>query len=111
MGGVKFGAMRALVVGADWINQLLSELKARGFDQVDHWSGRSLSTRGKAAKNTTVVIILIDYCGHKIMERGKAEAQRLGIPVVYCKRAVHELKKEMDRAGFFACAENSHAAG
>lgn len=90
--------MTALIVGGDYIEPLRREVVAHGMEHVEHWDGRKPGclTRTLPA-GTRVVIVLCDYIGHQLQVGLKKQAGRAGVPVLFCRRSVHDLRDKLDR--------------
>jgi hypothetical protein len=89
--------MTALIVGGDYIEKLKRELLAFGMKDVEHWDGRQprLSKRvipGRAR----VVVILYDYINHSVSNALKQQASRSGIPLVFCRSSIYELRSKLE---------------
>ncbi|WP_160691042.1 DUF2325 domain-containing protein [Clostridium sp. C2-6-12] len=86
--------MRILIVGGDNINMINFHLCEKGFSIVKHISGRKNNHKcAEIPINIDIVIIFIDYVNHKLSEHIKKEAKRLGIKIVYSKRAWSNIER------------------
>ena len=80
--------MRTMIVGGDNIKMINFHLCEKGFYIVKHISGRKNNHKCvEIPINTDIVIIFIDYVNHKLSEHIRKEAKKLGIKIVYSKRA------------------------
>jgi len=90
--------MTALIVGGDYIEPLRREVVAHGIAHVEHWHGRKPGFLTKALPGgTSVVIVLCDYIGHQLQLALKKQAGREGVPVLFCRRSVHDLRSKLGR--------------
>jgi hypothetical protein len=90
--------MTALIVGGDYIEPLRREVVAHGIARVEHWDGRKPGFLTRALPTgTRVVIVLCDYISHQLQIALKKQAGRGGVPVVYCRRSVHDLRRKLGR--------------
>jgi hypothetical protein len=89
--------MTALVVGGDYIEALRRELLAHGLKRVDHWDGRSSRfTKRTIPGSSSLVVILCDYVNHSVSNALKQQANKNGIPLVFCRRSTHELRRKLE---------------
>jgi hypothetical protein len=90
--------MTALLVGGDYIETLRRELLAHGLERVEHWDGRrSRFTRRTIPANARLVVILYDYVGHSVSNALKQQANKSGIPLVFCRSSSHELRRKLEQ--------------
>jgi hypothetical protein len=47
--------------------------------------------------DTQLVILLCDYLCHSLAKKARSDAERLGLPVIYCRRSVGEICEKLDR--------------
>jgi hypothetical protein len=89
--------MTALVVGGDYIEALRRELLAHGLKRVEHWDGRSSRfTKRTIPGSARLVVILCDYVNHSVANALKQQANKNGIPLVFCRRSSHELRQKLE---------------
>lgn len=89
--------MTALIVGGDYIQTLKRELLAHGLTNVEHWDGRrSRFTRRTIPGATRLVVILYDYVNHSVSNALKQQANKNGIPLVFCRSSAHELRRKLE---------------
>ena len=89
--------MTALIVGGDYVQTLKRELLAHGATRVEHWDGR----QSRFAKRTIpcsarLVVILCDYVNHSVSNALKQQANKLGVPLVFCRSSAHELRRKLE---------------
>jgi hypothetical protein len=89
--------MTALIVGGDYVQTLKRELLAHGVTRVDHWDGR----QSRFAKRTIpfsarLVVILCDYVNHSVSNALKQQANKHGVPLVFCRSSAHELRRKLE---------------
>lgn len=75
-----------LVVGGDRIGGIVEGLTSLGYGPVRHHRGRAVRPVAIPA-DTTLVVVLIDYCSHSLMASVRQMAKARGIPVVYGRRS------------------------
>ena len=90
--------MTALIVGGDYIKPLEKVISDRGVRRIEHWSGRKKSDLKKIVPaDTRLVILLCDYICHSLAKKVRSDAERLGLPVIYCRRSVGEFCEKLDQ--------------
>ncbi len=89
--------MTALIVGGDYIKQLERIIADRGVRRIEHWTGRkSGDLRRTVPKDTGLVVLLCDYLNHGLARKIKTDAERLGLPVLYCRRSLGQFSEKLD---------------
>ncbi len=84
--------MTVLIVGGDYIASLRQKITAQGYARIEHWSGRKKGFNKRALPgNTELVIIVYDYVSHSLAHSVKNQASRIGIPMIFCRRSMHEI--------------------
>jgi len=102
--------MRALVVGADRIETIRSELlqsRHLGITRTDHWSGRQVGDNRRAIPiDTRFVVVVCDRVNHDLLYSVKRQAASRGLPMVYCRHSLVDLRDKLMRMfadGSLAC--------
>jgi hypothetical protein len=86
--------MTALIIGGDCVDPLKREIRARGHERVEHWSGRKTGFAKRAIPaRTRLVVVLFDYVNHNLVHALKQQAGRVGIPVIFCRRSATDLRR------------------
>jgi hypothetical protein len=86
----------ALIVGADYIEPLKKTMEEMGNFRVEHWTGRkSGDLRRSIPKNVDLCIVLCDYVSHGLVRKVREEAKALGLPVLYCRRSLGEVREKL----------------
>ena len=89
--------MTALIVGGDYIKTLKRELLAHGLTDVEHWDGRqSRITKRTIPGSARLVVILYDYVSHSVSNALKQQANKSGVPLVFCRNSTHELRRKLE---------------
>lgn len=89
--------MRALVVGGDHVEVIKKALTAGGMRRIDHWNGRKVGhSRRAIPRDTTVVVIFWNNVSHELARNVRRLAWRLGLPVVYCRRALGPVRQTLE---------------
>lgn len=89
--------MTALIIGGDYIRPLEKVISDRGLDTIEHWTGRkSGDLKRTVPKDTRLVVLLLDYLSHSMARKIKGDADRLGVPVIYCRRSLGQLCAKLD---------------
>ncbi len=88
--------MSALIVGGDHVESLKRQVIEQGHHNVEHWSGRKKGFLNRSvSSNTRLIIMVCDYVNHSLANSLKNQAQRKGIPLIYCRHSSHELKQKL----------------
>lgn len=86
----------ALIVGADYIEPLKKTMEEMGNFRVEHWTGRkSGDLRRSIPKNVDLCIVLCDYVSHGLVRKVREDAKSLGLPVLYCRRSLGEVREKL----------------
>ena len=89
--------MTALIVGGDYIQTLKRELLAQGLTNVEHWDGRqSRFTKRTIPRSARLVVILYDYVSHSVSNALKQQANKSGVPLVFCRNSTHVLRRKLE---------------
>lgn len=96
--------MNALIVGADRIEPIRRELVALGerlgITRTEHWSGRSVGdTRKSLSRDTRLVVVICDRLNHQLLRHVRKQAERLGVPLVYARHSLVDLRERIGAAG------------
>jgi hypothetical protein len=95
--------MKAVLVGGDYVEQIVAELASRGYTRVEHWVGRKQGdTRRALPAGVSLVVVLTDYTSHPLLRHLRSEAQRRGVPVVYSRRSLVEVRQRLAEFGRLA---------
>jgi hypothetical protein len=88
--------MRALLIGGDYVEQIVDELASHGYSRVEHWNGRKQGdTRRAIPRDVSLVLVLTDYTSHPLLKHLRQEAQRNGVSVVYSRRSLVEVRQRL----------------
>lgn len=81
--------MSALIIGGDKLGKIKDNLEKRGFDKIEHISGRKSSDRrsriSNKAEKADMVLILIDFINHGVVTNLKNNVNNPNI--IFSKRA------------------------
>lgn len=88
--------MKALIVGADYVDPMKKALAQEGYGVVEHWTGRKVSdSRREVSHDTALLLVLTEYVSHPLLKHVRDEAARLGLPVVYARYAVSDVRSKL----------------
>ncbi len=91
--------MTALIVGGDYIKPIEKIITDRGVPKVRHWTGRKAGDLKRTVpKDTQFVVLLLDYLNHGLAKKVRGDADRLGLPVIYCRRSLGQFCEKLDAA-------------
>jgi len=80
--------MSILVIGGDKLGNITQELSKRGFSDIQHISGRKSGDKNiKIPCETDLVLVLIDFIGHALMNNIKKESKKHGVKITFSKRS------------------------
>lgn len=95
--------MSILVIGGDKLGNITQKLSENGFSDIQHISGRKSGDKKiKIPCETDLVLVLIDFIGHALMNNIKKESKKYGVKITFSKRSwthiesnIHSCVKEM----------------
>lgn len=80
--------MSILVIGGDKLGNITHKLSENGFSDIQHISGRKYGDRKvKIHCKTDLVLVLIDFVDHALMNIIKKESKKYGIKITFSKRS------------------------
>lgn len=80
--------MSVLLIGGDRIESITRKLKENGFNDIEHVSGRKHGNRKlKINPKTDLVLVLVDFVEHNLVEIVKKESKKIGVRVEFSKRS------------------------
>src|SRR5512135_3161726 len=89
--------MTAVIVGGDYIKQIEKVFAGKGVTRIEHWTGRkSGDLRKTLPRDTRLVVLLCDYLSHSLAKKVRDDAERLGLPVIYCRRSLGQFCRKLD---------------
>lgn len=88
--------MTTLVIGGDKIASIKRELSSLGYHDVEHWHGRNPAhAHREVPKRTKLVVMMIDQLNHSLLKSARIDVEKRGLPIVYCKRSVSQLREKI----------------
>lgn len=88
--------MIVLIVGGDQVESLKRQVIAQGYTEVEHWNGRKKGFLKRTFSNHTRLIVMVcDYINHGLAISLRNKASRKGIPLIYCRHSIHELRHKL----------------
>ncbi|AOM83706.1 putative diverged CheY-domain [Salisediminibacterium beveridgei] len=85
-GGMTMSSL--MVIGGDQLGNIPDKLKALGFDDVLHISGRKTQmVKRDIPEGVDLILVLTDFINHNIAKKIKAKASKQNIPICYSKRS------------------------
>ena len=89
--------MTAVIVGGDYIKPIEKVFAGKGVTRVEHWTGRKAGDLRKTIpRDTKIVVLLCDYLSHSLAKKVREYADRLGLPVIYCRRSLGQFCRKLD---------------
>ena len=88
--------MTVLIVGGDYVASFKQLIATQHDARIEHWSGRAKGfNKRQLPHETQLIIVICDFINHNFANSIKDQANRNGIPLVYCHRSVNELKRKL----------------
>lgn len=89
--------MSVLVIGGDNLGSLMQQLRIKGFEEINHVSGRKKRDRKVSIPNNTdLVLILTDYVGHQLTKQIKESTKDSKAEIMYSKRSWTHMEKGIE---------------
>lgn len=89
--------MSVLVVGGDKLGNIEDKLAQSGFSNIFHITGRKRGDRKiKIPNEIDLVLVLVDYIEHPLMNIIKKETRKQGIKLVFSKRAWSHIENKIN---------------
>ncbi len=89
--------MSILLVGGEFLGDMVERMMGKGATEVTHWTGRNQKTLGKdIPKGTDMVVVFTDYINHTLCRLVKAKCKKSGCPIAYSKRSWVHLEKAIE---------------
>ncbi len=80
--------MSILVVGGDKLGSIFQKLTENGFSEIQHISGRKPGDKKiKISYETDLVLVLVDFINHSLMNVIKKESKKYGVQITFSKRS------------------------
>ncbi len=106
--------MTAVIVGGDYIKPIEKVFAGKGVNRVEHWPGRKAGDLRKTLpKDTMLVVLLCDYLSHSLARKVREDAERMGLPILYCRKSLGQFCRKLDdlidSGGFVVATEEELA--
>jgi hypothetical protein len=89
--------MTAVIVGGDYVKPIEKIIAGKGIRRIEHWNGRKKGDIRKTfPKSTGLVVLLCDYLNHCLAGKVREDAERLGLPVLYCRRSLGQFSEKLE---------------
>lgn len=89
--------MSVLVVGGDKLGNIEDKLVQSGFSNIFNITGRKRGDRKiKIPSEIDLVLVLVDYIEHPLMNIIKKETRRQGIELIFSKRAWSHIENKIN---------------
>lgn len=90
--------MSILLVGGDRLDNIKDKLTERGFEDIEHVSGRKKSDKKiKIPEKTDLVLVFVDYVGHKLSQTIKEQSRKSDVKIAFSKRSWTCMEKTIQR--------------
>lgn len=93
--------MNALIVGGDNLGNIPYKLHQKGFNTIEHISGRK--GRDKKAsilmklERADLIIVFVDFVSHGVMKNTKEKIRNLNANAIYTKRSWSHLEDYLEK--------------
>lgn len=92
--------MTVLLIGADQLGKIPEELEQHGCKEVIHWSGRkNVALKKNIPSKVDLVFVFHDFVGHNLVKAIKEKAKELQLPVIFVKRSIADIRKNLGKLG------------
>lgn len=89
--------MSVLVIGGDNLGSLTEHLRIRGFEKINHVTGRKKrDCKVSIPNNTDLVLVLTDYVGHQLTKQIKESTKDTKAEIMYSKRSWIHMQKSIE---------------
>lgn len=86
-----------LIIGADRLGNIETNLKDYGFGSITHINGRKVKMVHKAIpEQVDLILILTDYINHNLANVIKSKAKKRNIPTVFARRSWCSIAKTLE---------------
>jgi hypothetical protein len=94
--------MNVLIIGGDNLESILYKLHEKGFNNIEHVSGRKgwnkkMNMLVKSQK-VDLVIILVDFINHCVVKNTKEKLKNSNIKTIFSKRSWVHLESHLDKS-------------
>ncbi|AAK79569.1 hypothetical protein BJV85_002394 [Clostridium acetobutylicum] len=80
--------MSVLLIGGDKLGNIKDKLKENGFSKIEHVTGRKSGNKKiKINSNLDLVLVLVDFVGHNLVDIIKRESKKSGVAVKFSRRS------------------------
>lgn len=89
--------MSILVIGGDNLGNIKQKLSDNGFSDIHHISGRKPRDRKiKIPNETDLILVLVDYINHTLMNVIKKESKKYGVQITFSKRSWIDIENNIN---------------
>lgn len=90
--------MSILLVGGDKLDNIKEKLTEKGFQNIEHVSGRKKSDKKiKIPEKTDLVLVFVDYVGHKLSQTIKEQSRKYDVRIAFSKRSWTCMEKTIQK--------------
>lgn len=92
--------MKLLIIGGDNLENIVCKLHKKGFNKIEHISGRKKSDKKITGllkvKRADLVIVLVDYINHGVVKNTKESLKSTNTKAIFSKRSWIEIENQLD---------------
>ncbi len=90
--------MSILIIGGDNLGTITQKLSESGFSSIQHISGRnSGDIKTKISPKTDLVLVLVDFINHALVNIIKKETKKNGVKVTFSKRSWIQIENNIEK--------------
>lgn len=90
--------MSILLIGGDKLGNIKDKLAEKGFKSIEHVTGRKKSDKKiKISEKTDLVLVLVDYVGHKLSQTIKEQSRKYDVRIAFTKRSWTSMEKTIQK--------------
>lgn len=92
--------MRVLIIGGDNLESILCKLHEKGFNNIEHISGRDGWNKKTnmlvKSQKVDLVIVLVDFINHCVVKNTKERLKKSNIKTIFSKRSWVHLESHLN---------------
>lgn len=92
--------MKVLIIGGDNLGSILCKLQEKGFNNIEHISGRKSSDKKVSGllkvQKADLVIVLVDYINHCVVKNTKEKLRNSNTKAIFSKRSWVQLENHIN---------------
>ncbi|WLR49935.1 DUF2325 domain-containing protein [Bacillus tianshenii] len=87
-----------LIIGADRLGNIETNLKDYGFGKITHINGRKVkAVHREIPEQVDIILVLTDFINHNLANVIKSKAKKRNIPTVFARRSWCAIAKTLEK--------------